>query len=161
MKDCKLSMWYSGQYIFKTDIFVLIKRGSWVTGLLNHANSEVIRELIKSLLHNFVENTASYSNYSCFGEHLDCKGPCSSEPDNFCMAAGFPNAYPFSFRYFCISGPFPARIFKSDYAAWKLQFLDSSEVPPHCLGVPVTGCRYSRAGGTDPETGSEFSLFSP
>lgn len=74
--------------MFKTDIFVLIKHGSWVTsfGLLNHANSEVIRELIKSLLHNFVENTASCCNYSCFGEHLDRKGPCSSEPDNFSMA---------------------------------------------------------------------------
>lgn len=129
-------------------------------GLLNHTNAEVIRELIKSVLHNFVENTASCPNYSCLGEYLDRKGPCSSEPDTFCMAARSHNVYSFSaFMCFCISGSFPARIFKSDYAAWKPQFLGSSEVPLQCPDVLVTGCRYRRAGGAD--SGSEFSLFSP
>lgn len=66
------------------------------------ANTEVIRELIKSVLHNFVENTANCPNYSFFGEYLDRKGPCSSEPDTFCMAAGFHSLF-IPFLLFCHS----------------------------------------------------------
>lgn len=152
------------QRVTNTIFFVLIKHGSWETlfGLLNHTNTEVIKELIKIVLHNFVENTASCPNYSCFGEYLDRKGLCSSEPDIFCMAARSHSVYSFTaFMCFCISGSFPARIFKSDSTAWKLQFLRSSEASPQCLDVLVTRCRYRREGGADPETGSEFSLFSP
>ena len=90
-------------------------------GMFNQTNTEIIRELIKSVLYNFIEDVASCPNHTCFGEYLDRKGPSSSEPEAFCMAARSPSLYSFStFMSCCIPGSSRARIFKSDYTSWML-----------------------------------------
>lgn len=46
-------------------------------GILNQANTDFTRELIKNVLYN-IRDVTSYTNYTCFGEYLDRKGPSSS-----------------------------------------------------------------------------------
>lgn len=129
--------------------------------MLNQTNTEIIRELLRSVPHNLIEDIASCPNHTCFREYLDRKGPSSSEPEGFCMAARCLSLYSFStFMSCCTSRSSHARIFKSDYTSWMLQFLESSEMPPQCPDAHVTGCRYRRVGDADQETGPEFSLFS-
>lgn len=121
-------------------------------------NTNILRELMKSVLYNLNRDVAIHLNYNCFGEYLDRNELSSSKAEAFCIAARSASFYSFStFMCWCISVSSCDKIFKSEYTSWMPQFLESFEVPAQCPHSPLTGSRYRRAGHADLEM--EFSLF--
>lgn len=127
--------------------------------MLNQTNTEIIRELLESVLHNFIEDVASCPNHNSFGECLDRKGSFSSESEGFCMAVRCLSFYSFStFMSCCIPHSSHAGIFKSDYTSWMLQFLESSEKP---LSAQMLMSQAAATGEREMQTQKQVqSLFS-
>lgn len=83
-------------------------------GILNQANTDFTRELIKNVLYN-IRDVTSYTNYTCFGEYLDRKGPSSSQQK---LSLQHSQVYSFStFICWYISGSSSDKIFQSDFAS--------------------------------------------